>query len=292
MVSRVVQSVPISARYMALSAFGFACMAVFVKLSSLSGIPALEIVAARALVSLVLSYADVRCKGLVLWGHRKGLLFARGAVGALALFCVYYALTALPLAVATFIQYLHPMFTGVLAFVFLREAFQRSTLLCIALSLIGLLMIVQPSVFFGAHSASYNLLALWAAVLGALGSAVAYVLVRKLNQTEESAVIIFYFPLVALPLSILFLGRDFVIPEGISWLYLLCVGLFTQVGQVGLTLAMKTETAAKATAYSYLQVVFAVFFGWLIFSEYPTLWTFLGGGCILAGALVNLYWKR
>lgn len=279
-------------RYMILSAFGFSLMAVCVKLASGQGMPVLEIVAARALVSLVLSYIDVRRKGISLLGHKKRLLLSRGTVGALALMCVYYAITHLPLAEATVLQYLHPMFTAVLALIFLKERIQTSTMLSIIFSFIGLLLVARPDILFGVSKNDFSLLAISAAVLGAFGSAVAYVLVRKLNETEDASVIIFYFPMVALPISLSLLGSDFVMPTGWTWLTLLLVGVFTQIGQIGLTKAMKTETASKATAFSYLQVVFAVLLGWIMFGEIPGLWVSLGGGFILFGAIINVFWKR
>jgi drug/metabolite transporter (DMT)-like permease len=279
-------------RYMILSAFGFSLMAVCVKLASEQGMPVLEIVAARALVSLVLSYLDVKRKGISLLGHKKFLLLSRGTVGALALMCVYFAITHLPLAEATVLQYLHPMFTAVLALIFLKERIQISTILCVVLSFIGLLLVARPEMIFGISKSDLSLFAIGAAVVGAFGSAVAYVLVRKLNETEDASVIIFYFPMVALPISLGLLGSDFVMPSGWTWLTLLFVGIFTQIGQIGLTKAMKTETAGKATAFSYLQVVFAMFLGWIIFSEIPDLWVMTGGGLILVGAIVNAFWRQ
>ena len=112
---------------MVLSAFGFSIMAVCVKLASAEKIPVLEIVAARALISLVLSYLSVRYKGIDLFGNKRKLLFSRGLVGAMALVCVYYAITHLPLAEATVLQFLHPMFTAVLAVMFLKEKFPAIT---------------------------------------------------------------------------------------------------------------------------------------------------------------------
>jgi len=279
-------------RYMILSAFGFSIMAVCVKLASGQGIPVLEIVAARALVSLVLSYVDVQRKGISLLGHNKRLLVSRGAVGALALVCVYYAITHLPLAEATVLQYLHPVFTAVLALIFLKERIHLPVILSIIFSFIGLLFIARPELIFGVVASELSYFAIGAALLGAFGSAVAYVLVRKLSQTEDASVIIFYFPLIALPLSIIVLGSDFVMPTGWTWLTLLMVGVFTQVGQVGLTKAMKIEAAGRATAFSYLQVVFAVLLGWMIFGEIPDLWVLLGGGFILIGAIINAFWKH
>lgn len=284
--------VPLGVRYMIMSAFGFAMMSVGVKLANVRGIPVLEIVAARALISLVLSYLDVKRKGIALLGHRKDLLIARGVVGAMALFCVYYSLTAMPLAEATVLQYLHPMFTAILALIFLKERLQLSTLLCIVFSFLGLLAIASPEFLFGLSENKLSDFAIGIAISGSFGSAVAYVLVRKLNQTEDSSVIIFYFPLIALPFSLILLGKDFVLPSGWDWCILLMVGVFTQMGQIGLTKAMQTETAGKATAFSYLQVVFASALGWLLFSELPQTETLIGGSLILAGAMINMLWRK
>jgi drug/metabolite transporter (DMT)-like permease len=277
---------------MLMSALGFSLMGMFVKLSSLQGIPVLEIVAARALVSAVISFFDVRRKGISLLGNRKGLLFARGLAGAIALVCVYYALVTIPFAEATVLQYLHPMFTAILAIAFLRERLHASTVICILLSFLGLLLIVRPDFLFGGLVGQYPTLSILAAIAGAFGSAVAYVLVRKLNATEDPSVIIFYFPIIALPLSLILLGDDFVMPQGWTWLLLLLVGIATQIGQIGLTKAMQTETASKATSFSYLQVVFAALLGWLVFSEVPGLWTVIGGGLIILGAFINMVWKE
>lgn len=262
-------------------------MAACVKLAAMRGIPLLEIVAARSLVSLVISYLDIKRKGLSVWGSQRALLVARGVVGTLALICVYYAVTTLPLAEATLLQYMHPLFTALLALVVLKEGIGLSTVVCIVLSITGLVVMVEPGLLRDTAPA-LPLFSVAMALAGAFGSAVAYVLVRRLSATEDASVIILYFPLVALPLSATLLGDEFVVPDMTSLALLLLVGLFTQVGQLGLTHAMRSETAGKAAAYSYIQVLFAVLLGWGIFGELPSLWTWVGGALIIAGALLNL----
>ncbi|MCV6609508.1 MAG: DMT family transporter, partial [Amphritea sp.] len=206
--------VPIGVRYMLLSALGFALMAVCVKAVSLQGIPVLEIVAARSLVSLLISYVDVKRKGISMWGERHALLTARGVVGTVALICVYYSVSTLPLAEATILQYLYPLFTALLALIFLNERIQRATALCLLLSITGLIVIVRPEFLFGGTMALPTL-SVGAALVGALGSAIAYVFVRRLSQSEDSSVIILYFPLIALPVSLtLIVMQDaFVMPS-------------------------------------------------------------------------------
>ena len=285
--SELNSGIPVAARYMLVSALGFALMATCVKLLANRGIPLLEIVAARSLVSLVISTIDVRRKGLSLWGTHHMLLLARGVVGALALICVYYAVITLPLAEATLLQYMHPVFTALLALLLLNERIHLSTVICILLSIAGLVIMVEPGIFKGASPVLpwFNVSV---ALVGAFGSGVAYVLVRRLSPHEDASVIIFYFPLIALPLSVILLGDQFVMPDKASLGLLLLVGIFTQIGQLGLTHAMRYETAGKAAAYSYVQVIFAVFLGWLVFAEMPSLWTWIGGGLIVSGALLNL----
>jgi drug/metabolite transporter (DMT)-like permease len=275
---------------MLVSALGFALMAACVKLVAKQGIPLFEIVAARSLVSLVLSYIDVRRKRLSPWGTHRLLLAARGAIGAFALVCVYYAVTTLPLAEATLLQYMHPVFTALLGLLLLKEGIALPTVGCIVLSIAGLVLMVQPGALQGA-SAVLPGFSVAIALVGAFGSAVAYVLVRRLSPLEDASVIIFYFPLTALPLSLVLLGDQFVMPDTQSLVLLLLVGIFTQVGQFGLTHAMRWETAGKAAAYSYVQVLFAVLLGWAVFGEVPSLWTWVGGACIVAGALLNLVRK-
>ena len=292
MLNLMKQTIPASVAYMLLSTLGFALMAATVKEVSGYGIPVLEIVAARALVSGILSFIDIRRKKLSVWGVNKPLLLARGLVGALALICVYYSVTSLPLAEATILQYLHPVFTAILALWFLREAIQRSTVSCIALCLMGLMVMVAPNFSNYGGTLPYSWLSIGAAVTGALGSAVAYVIVKRLTKTDDSSVIVFYFPFIALPVSLILLGNDFVIPGWHVIGLLVLVGIFTQVGQIGLTKALSCEDASKATAYAYVQVIFSLLIGWLYFGEIPALTTYIGGGLIITGALVNVIWKR
>jgi len=278
--------IPLGIRYILLSALGFALMSSFVKLLSSYHIPILEIVAVRSLVSLLLCFVDIKRKNIAALGHHRLLLFARGAIGTLALICVYYSVTTLPLAEATILQYSHPIFTALLAIFFLKERIHNSTLICIALCIVGLVFIVDPTTAFET-TAKLPLFSVSIALLGALGSAVAYIIVKQLSTQEDSSVIILYFPLVALPFSLILLGNQFVIPSGEALLLMIFVGVFTQVGQLGLTKALHYDEASKITAFSYVQVIFAMVLGILLFNEIPSFWTLIGGVFILGGALIN-----
>ena len=283
-------SVPLGLRYMLLSALGFSLMAAGVKQASNYSIPVMEIVAVRAIVSLLLSYLDIKRKKIPVWGTNKRLLLARGTVGSIALMCVYFAVSTLPLAEATLLQYTYPACTVLLALVFLKEKVQFATIICIGLSLLGLVVMMTPNLM--SSNGQLPTISVVAALFGAFSSAIAYILVRKLSRVENTSVIIFYFPLIALPSSLILLGDDFIMPDGQSIILLIAIGVFTQIGQVGLTKAMAVETAGKAAAYSYVQVIFAIALGIVLFDNIPNIWTWLGGSLIMVGALFNALYKR
>jgi drug/metabolite transporter (DMT)-like permease len=267
---------------MLLSALAFSLMVVGVKQVG-DRLPIAEVVLARALVSLALSYGMARRIGVNPWGRQRGLLLLRGLVGSAALFCVYAAVVHLPLAAATVLQYLYPTFTSLLAWLLLGERLGRRVLVAMGLGWLGVLLVAHPT-------ASAALPATWVlvAVAGALLTAVAYVSVRRLAESEHPAVIIFYFPLVAVPMSLPLVLLEPVLPTPGELLWLVAVGVFTQVGQVGLTRALTLLPAARATAISYVQVGFAALWGWWIFGESINLPTAIGAVLILIATLICL----
>ena len=273
---------------MIISALSFALMAAFVKEAGQLGIPLLQIIFVRAVISVVLSLADIWRARVHPLGHRRVLLLGRGASGFLALTGVFYALIHLSMAQATVLQYLHPVFTAFLAFLFLAERPTTATIACIVLSLLGLICMVSPY-WCEPNNADVPLWPVLAGLAGALGSGVAYTLVRKLVATEHPSVIVLYFPLVCLPGTRLLGGGDFVWPAVTGWWVLLGVGCFTQLGQLALTKAMQLDAASRVTSLSYVQIIFAAILGWLAFGEIPTQATLLGGGLILLGAVVSAW---
>ncbi len=271
----------LGARYMIASALFFSLMGLQVKLVG-DRIPSQEIVLARGLVSLVLSYWLLRRAGVGVWGKRRGLLLLRGVFGFLGLSAFYYSLTQMPLAEATVIQYSSPIWTALLAAVVLAEPLGMWVLACAVASLVGVTLVARPAALFGDVGIDPAVAAV--ALAGALLSAAAYVVVRALRDDEHPLVIVFYFPLVAVPASLPFVATNFVMPEGVEWLLLLGIGVTTQIAQVCLTRGLALEPAGKAMAISYLQIPFAALWGLVVFSEIPGVWATVGAVVIVVAS--------
>jgi drug/metabolite transporter (DMT)-like permease len=274
------------------SALSFSLMGVCVKQVG-DRIPAAEVVLVRALMNVLFSWLLLRRAGVSPWGQRRGLLIVRGAIGSVALLCVYIALNELPLASATVLQYTYPTFTALLAWLMLGERIGRRVLLAVLLGWSGVLLVARPAELLGpalglARGASLAGPAVLIAVAGAFCTALAYVSVRSLARSEHPLVIVFYFPLVAVPLSLPLVLLNPVLPTPLELLWLLGVGVFTQLGQVFLTSSLVALPAARATAISYVQVAFAGLWGWLLFGEALDGWTVAGAALVLAATLISL----
>jgi len=272
------------AALMILSALAFSVMTVMVKIVG-QRLPSQEIVVARALISLVLSYGLLRRARVSPWGHEKRWLWFRGLLGFSGLSCVYAAVTHLPLAEATVLQFLHPPITAILAGIFLGEVVSRRVIAASSLSLVGVLLVTRPAALFGESLAPLDPFWVTVALGGAFFSAAAYVVVRRLSAHEDPLVIVFYFPLVTVPAALPTIATNFVSPIGLEWLWLLGVGVATQIGQVSLTRGLSMMPASQGTALSYLQVVFATLWGLLVFGDRPGSLTLIGGGLVVLSSI-------
>lgn len=275
--------------YMAVSAFFFSLMGLLVKLLG-QRLPSQELVFARSVLVLGFAWVMLKRAGAPVWGQDKKWLTIRGLTGFTALSCFYYAVTHLPLADATLIMYTNPVMTGILAAVFLKEAIDRTDVVGLLLSLLGVVLVAQPSFLF-ARSTHLDPFAVLVALAGAFFAAVSYVIVRKLRQTEHELTVVFYFPLVSTPASVPLAIPGALMPQGWEWAGLVGLGVVTFIAQVAMTRSLLLEKAGRATSVSYLQVIFAFVWGMLFFGEYPTWLTVAGALCILLSTVGVAWWR-
>lgn len=270
-------------RFMVTGAFFFSIMSLLVKLGGQS-LPSQQIVFARSVIMAVLAWATLRRLGIPMRGTRRRLLMFRGLLGFGALSCFYYALVHLPLADATVLQYTNPAFAAVFAVFALGESMRRRDAACVALSLAGVLLVARPSFLFGTTS-SLDPVAVSVALVGAVLSAAAYVVVRMLG-TEHYMVVILYFAVISalgsLPATLL----QAVAPSPVQWLILLGVGVSTHLGQVFMTRGLHLERAGRATAAGLVQIVFAAAWGAIVFAHLPDVWGLAGAALVIAGVLL------
>jgi drug/metabolite transporter (DMT)-like permease len=272
--------------FILLAALAFSSMSVVVKLGGRE-LPLSMLVLARGAVSLGLSYAILRAGRIPVWGHQPKRLLLRAFFGLCALVLYFYALNVLPLAETTVLHYVNPIFTAIIAAVWLNERVDRRLLFAIALAFAGTVAIAQPAALFGG-GAALSAAGIAAALTSAAFSACAYVTVRSLSRHESPEVIVFYFALVATPAPLPFAIANWVWPTLGGWLCLIAIGIGAQLGQMFLTRGLTLLPAARATTIGYFQIVLAAAWGWLVFDERPTRWTIAGALLIAVGTWLLL----
>jgi drug/metabolite transporter (DMT)-like permease len=284
--------IPISEglRAMIASAFFFSIMSLLVKIGGQT-MPSQMLVLARAAVALALSWAELRARGLPMRGNNPRALILRGVLGFGGLTCFYWSVTHMDLSDAITIQHLNPLLATLFAGLFLKERVTPRVLAAIFTSLIGVSLIARPAFLFGADSSRIDPTVLLIALAAVVMSAAAYTTIRSLKGREHPLVIVFYFPLIATPLSIppaLLVWRW---PLWWEWLILLGIGVTTQLAQVLMTRGLMCEPAGRALSMNYLQIVFAFGWGILLLHERPDLWALGGTALIVASALGVLLTK-
>jgi drug/metabolite transporter (DMT)-like permease len=221
-----------------------------------------------------------------MWGNNRGMLLLRGLFGFCALLCFFYAVTKLPLADVTVLHFTNPVFTAVLASLFLAESMQPREIAGLVLSLAGVVFVARPSFLFGRWAANLDLTAVVIALTASVMSSCAYTTIRKLRTTDHHLVIIFYFSLVSAVASIPLTAGVFTWPRPGEWVLLICVGIFTQTAQVFLTKGLLRERAGRAMSISYVQVIFAAVWGAVFFADVPTPLSLFGAALVFIGSLL------
>lgn len=275
--------------YMILSAASFCFMTVFVKLAG-SSLSTIQIVFVRGTFTLIATGILIFKEKIYPFGNHKKLLAARGIIGTLALFLVYESIKRFPLSEATVIQYLFPIFTALVAALIISEPLNKNIFGAIILGLFGVYTVLGFP--FLITETNINLYSIGIAIAGSFLTGVAYVLVRQATKVNEHPlVVMFYFPLFTVPMSLPLLLSNWVHPTLGEWGFLLLVGVCTQLGQFFLTHGYKELPAAKAAPLSYVQVPFAMIMGAIIFEEVISL-TFIIGSLLVLLSIFIVMLKR
>ena len=273
---------------MAQAAFWFAVMSLLVKWAG-ERMPTLQVVFGRGCVTLAISAALLWRARLSPFAVRPHLLLLRGLFGSTALICFYAAVVHLPLAEATVIQQTSPLFTALLAAWLLGEPLRARVLVSIGVCLVGVLVIARPESLFGIGLApAFPWQFAFVGVLGALLSALAYVTVRTLGQRHPPILVVFWFPVVTVPLSAPFAIAQWQPLDATGVWLLLGIGVVTQFGQLALTRGLSREPAGRATLVGYLQIAFATLFGAVAFGALPDAWGWAGMALVLVGLLYGV----
>lgn len=263
-----------------------------VVLGDLQEYPAHELVLARSIVSFAISFFIIRKKNIPVFGINKKWLIIRGVAGTIALTIFFYTMHHLPMAVAITVQYLAPIFTIIFAMILIKEKVRSLQWGFIGFSFLGVLMILfsDGNPFNGESELSLFWIGL--GIISAVLSGVAYTAIMKLRTTDAPITIVLYFPMIATPFMAFMCLFEFTMPQGMEWLYLLFIGIFTQLAQITMTRAFHNGRASTIVPVQYLGVIYAFLVGYFQFFEGLNNMVIIGIVLVISGVVINAILRK
>ena len=195
------------------------------------------------------------------------------------------ALSHLPLADATALNYTTPTIVIVLAIVFLGERLTPARLAFVIAGLAGMLMIVQPGAEIFKGTSLF--------ALGSAGCYALYQITTRMVADDDPRVSLFYPALIG-TLLMTFVWPWFGSRIDVAWTdvaWLAGIGVLGTIGHFLLILAFQRAPASALTPFTYIQVVFATLIGWLVYDDFPDALT-LAGMALIAGSGLLLTWHE
>lgn len=253
-----------------------------------TGVPVLLVIWARYVFQTVAVF-------FILLAHMRSLAFLKSRrpwlqfFRACALFgatmMFYNALKYIPLADGTAVVFLAPVMVTVLSGLFLGEHIDRHRWMAVAIAFAGVMVVVRPgSGILGYHA----LLPLGTALL----TAIYFVMTRVLGNQDQVTSTAFYSTAVGSAILSVFVVFSWSTPAPATWGLMLLTGALGALGHSLIIIAYRDREASALAPFSYVQVIAATFWGYLLFADIPDSWTLTGSAMIIGAGLYIWYRER
>lgn len=266
------------------------CLATLI--SSISGglvrelggeIPIFELVFFRNLIAVAVLIPIVMRQGVGLPDRSQFTVFGfRIFFAFTAMVLLFYALARMPIADVYALQYTIPLFTILLAVVVLNQKADVHSWAACFVGFLGTLIVMRPGIIEITLAA---LAALTAAFLTA-GSNTTIKLLAKKNSAEA---ITMWTNFGMLPLALIPTIFVWVTPTVEQWPLVIGVGVISSIGGYCFTRAVSAADARIVQPFQFSRMIFATAIGWIMFSELPDVWTWIGAAVIFGASYYIVY---
>ena len=253
-----------------LSIVFFQIMVIFIRKAA-ENLPVFEVVFFRNLLAFIVMLPILKFTGLAaIKMNNTKLFFMRGFFGAIGMLAGFTSLTLIPLAQATAISFSKPIFITIGATIFLGEIIKARRIAAIIIGIIGMLIIVQP----GVNSFSFGImLAIIAALAGSLNS----LIVKKQTLTDTPQAIVTWMVIILIPITFIPAIPVWEWPSFETWLYLWGIAILGTLAHFSWTKSYSMADITSLEPIEFIKLPIMALLGWMIFSEIPGTWTWVGG---------------
>lgn len=261
------------------AAFCFSLMNIMIREAAVS-LDTLQIVFFRNLFAAVVVAPVVLKLGLgaTLKTEHFKLHLARSLVGVTAMYCWFFAITLLPLAEATALNFTVPLFATAGAALILGEVVRLRRWSATVVGFLGVLVILRP----GFQEITWEMSL---PMIAAVFMAGAVLMMKRLSNTETPLTMVLYLNVFMVPIS--FVPALFVWqwPDLYTWFMVVLVGSLGALAQVCMAKAYQHADASAIMPLDYARLPFVALLAYLAFGEVPDNWTWVGAAIIAGSAL-------
>ncbi len=287
--SQPAHATPYGVLCLIVSAFGFALMGMFVRMTDLHGdaISAFQKGFFRNIVAFAIAGA------LFLKGGRRisfgegsatrrwSVLVMRAAFGTAGIFGNFYAISKIDLADAMMLNKLAPFFTVLFSWLFIRERVSLRQALCLVGAFAGAMFVAKPGL---------GVVPVFPAMCGLAGglfAGAAYACVHELGLLKmDGRFIVLFFSAFSCLASVPFLLFDFQ-PMTATQVWMLCgAGAAAALGQFAITAAYRYAEPRRIAVFDYTNILFAAGLGYLAFGQVPDALSWIGFALIALMAVL------
>lgn len=258
------------------SGFVFTSVSVFIRLS-VRELDSLQVSFFRAVFGLLfIAPALIRMRMNPLGTTRLGQHFWRALLGTASMACGFYAAAHLHIAESTSISFAAPLFITAIAALFMGEDVRWRRWAATIAGFAGVVIMLRP----GAETLQWASLV---AVAGAFLTACSAMLVKQLSAHEPPMRMLATFAIFS---TLFLVGPAIWVwrwPSPHVWAYVVAIGVCATIGQYFWVRAYAIAQASAVAPFDYFRMPFSVLVGFVMFSELPTIWTFVGT-MVIAGS--------
>ena len=257
-------------------------------------VPIGEVVFARSLFALLPLVAWLLWRGEIrtaLRTKRPWRHVMRGVFGVIALVFMFAGLARLPLAEATAIGFATPLFTVVLAAIFLGERVRLFRWSAVAFGFVGVLVMLTP--YLGHVEADMgSALGAGLTLAGAFLVSIVMTQVRAMSRTETTASLVFSYTAIATIGGLATIPWGWIVPDPIDALVLVGIGICGGTAQICITESYRHAPASLVAPFAYTGMIWSIVIGFLVFNEVPPVVVLVGAALVMAAGLAVIWRER
>jgi drug/metabolite transporter (DMT)-like permease len=218
----------------------------------------------------------------------------RGLIAVCSMFLNFAALARLPLVDATAISFAAPFITVALAALILKEPVLPYRWSAVLVGFVGVMVMLWPYLNVGeiiAAGSTASTVGAACAVTAAFTNSGATIQTRRLTDSETTASIVFYFSLICTVAGAVSLPFAWRTPSAVELTALISIGVIGGLSHIFLTESYRHAPASVVAPFDYVALLWAFFFGYMLFGETPTGYVY-AGAAIVAGSGLFVIWRE